>query len=41
VVPYADVVKIEAAERARAVAAGVEEDKFRSNREMLDVLRGA
>jgi ferredoxin/flavodoxin---NADP+ reductase len=41
VVPYADVVKIEAAERARAVGAGVEEDKFRSNREMLDVLRGA
>ena len=39
VVPYADVMTIEAAERARAAAAGVEEDKFRSNREMLDVLQ--
>jgi ferredoxin/flavodoxin---NADP+ reductase len=40
VVPYADVVKIEAAERARAEAAGVEEMKFATNREMLDVVRG-
>jgi ferredoxin/flavodoxin---NADP+ reductase len=41
VVPYADVLKVEAAERARATAAGVEEDKFRSNRAMLDAIRGA
>jgi ferredoxin--NADP+ reductase len=41
VVSYADVAKIEAAERARATAAGVEEDKFRSNREMLEAIRDA
>ena len=41
VVPYADVVRIEAAERARAAAAGVEELKFATNREMLDVVRGS
>jgi len=41
VVPYADVVRIEDAERARASAAGVEEDKFPSNREMLEAIRRA
>jgi ferredoxin/flavodoxin---NADP+ reductase len=41
VVTYPDVTKIEAAERARAARAGVEEDKFASNREMLEVLRGS
>jgi ferredoxin--NADP+ reductase len=41
VVPYTDVVRIEAAERARAAAAGVEELKFATNREMLDVVRGS
>jgi hypothetical protein len=41
VVTYSDVTKIEAAERARAARAGVEEDKFASNREMLEVVRGS
>jgi len=40
VVPYADVVRIDAAERGRAAKAGVEEDKFSANRDMLAVLRG-
>jgi len=39
-VPYADVARIEAVERDRARTLGVEEFKFASNREMLDVLRG-
>ena len=39
-VPYADVARIEAVERDRAKTLGVEEFKFASNREMLDVLRG-
>jgi ferredoxin/flavodoxin---NADP+ reductase len=39
-VPYADVTRIEAVERARATELGVEEFKFASNREMLAVLRG-
>ena len=41
VITYADVAKIEAAERARAAEAGVEELKFETNREMLEVVRGA
>ena len=40
IVPYPDVVRIEAAERDRAAKAGVEEDKFSSNRDMLALLRG-
>ena len=40
VVPYADVARIEAVERARAKELGLEEFKFASNREMLEVLRG-
>ena len=40
VVPYADVARIEAVERTRAKELGVEEFKFASNREMLEVLRG-
>jgi ferredoxin/flavodoxin---NADP+ reductase len=39
-VDYAAVQKLEAAERARAAADGVEEFKFVSDREMLDLLRG-
>ncbi|HKZ09024.1 MAG TPA: FAD-dependent oxidoreductase [Methylomirabilota bacterium] len=39
VVPYADVVRIETAERERAAKAGVEEDKFSANRDMLALLR--
>jgi ferredoxin--NADP+ reductase len=39
-VSYGDVVKIETAERERAAKAGVEEDKFSSNRDMLALLRG-
>jgi len=38
-VTYEDVQWIEEAERSRAAEAGVEELKFRSNAEMLDVLR--
>jgi hypothetical protein len=34
------VARIEAVERDRARTLGVEEFKFASNREMLDVLRG-
>jgi len=40
VVDYAAVQKLEAAERARAAADAVEEFKFVSDREMLDLLRG-
>ena len=40
VVPYADVMRIETAERERAAKAGVEEDKFSTNRDMLALLRG-
>jgi len=40
VVDYAAVQKLEAAERARAAADGVEEFKFVSDSEMLDLLRG-
>ena len=40
VVDYAAVQKLEAAERARATADGVEEFKFVSDREMLELLRG-
>jgi len=39
-VPYADVARVEAVERDRAKTLGVEEFKFASNREMLEVLRG-
>ena len=39
VVRYADVQRLEAAEKARAAADHVEEFKFASDREMLDVLR--
>jgi hypothetical protein len=39
-VPYTDVARIEAVERERAKQLGVEEFKFASNREMLEVLRG-
>jgi hypothetical protein len=39
-VPYADVARIEAVERERAKQLRVEEFKFASNREMLEVLRG-
>ncbi len=39
-VPYTDVARIEAVERERAKELGVEEFKFASNREMLEVLRG-
>jgi ferredoxin/flavodoxin---NADP+ reductase len=38
-VTYQDVLRIEAEERARAEQAGVEELKFKSDEEMLDVLR--
>ena len=38
-VTYEDVQRIEEAERSRAAEAGVDELKFRSNAEMLDVLR--
>jgi ferredoxin--NADP+ reductase len=39
IVTYPDVLKIEAEERARAAAARVEEFKFGSNPEMIEVLR--
>jgi ferredoxin--NADP+ reductase len=39
-VTYEDVARIEAVERERAKELGVEEFKFASNREMLEVLRG-
>ncbi len=39
-VTYEDVQRIEEEERARAAQAGIEEHKFKSNAEMLDVLRG-
>jgi ferredoxin/flavodoxin---NADP+ reductase len=39
-VPYTDVARIEVVERERAKQLGVEEFKFASNREMLEVLRG-
>jgi ferredoxin--NADP+ reductase len=38
-VTYEDVKRIEEEERARAAQAGVEEHKFKSNAEMLEVLR--
>jgi ferredoxin/flavodoxin---NADP+ reductase len=38
-VTYEDVQRIEEAERARAAEAGVEELKYKSNAEMLDLLR--
>ena len=38
-VTYEDVKRIEEEERARAAQAGIEEHKFKSNAEMLDVLR--
>jgi len=38
-VPYEDVQRIEEAERSRAAEAGVEELKYKSNAEMLDLLR--
>jgi len=38
VVSHADVLRLEETERARAAAAGVEEDKFRTNQEMLQAL---
>jgi len=40
VVDYAAVQRLEAAERARAAALKIEEFKFASDREMLDLLRG-
>lgn len=40
VVDYAAVQRLEAAERARAAAEKIEEFKFSSDREMLDLLRG-
>jgi hypothetical protein len=40
VIDYPAVQRLEAAERARAAAEKVEEFKFASDREMLDLLRG-
>ena len=40
VVDYPTVQRLEAAERARAAADKLEEFKFTSDREMLDLLRG-
>lgn len=40
VVDYPAVLRLEAAERARAAALKIEEFKFASDREMLDLLRG-